>query len=149
MAFVRCTSGAKEKKNVLYKDGVWNVAYDNPGSYTFGSNPTSNFTIGVDSLIGDTSHYNVIGTHDKIDVTNYSLLHFKAKRITMAGDNCGYGCYTPSKTINTSDSTSRALFGSVADFVDYVVDVSAQTEVYIAVTCSASRACEVSEIYLT
>ena len=148
MAWLRAMGGGSSEKTYLYKDGVWTVGYDNPGSYTFGSNPVSGFTLDVSSFIGDTSHYNVIGTTSKIDVTGKTTLHFKAKSITFFGDNCGFGCYWSTKAIPTSTYTNRTLFGSSTSFVDYALDITGQSEIYIAAFSSANRACEVSEIYL-
>ena len=132
--------------NYLYKDGVWNVGYENPGSYQWQSSTKSPFTLAADKMTSSTSVDSQIGTTNLIDVTNYNTLHVVAKGITAYGGSCAAFGVKTSKNFDVADMTGSIT--TVGSTVDYNIDVSSKTTVYFSILCPASRAVEITEIYL-
>lgn len=128
----------------IYKDGIWNTAYLNPGTYTY-SGAGSGWTLGSDKLSSASGVSSIIGTATTVDVANYSTLHIKAKAIsgTTASVFISTQAAYPGGFIR---NVSITTVGSV---VDYTINVADQTAVYIGAISTDSVATEIYEIYLT
>lgn len=146
-AWIRCCGGTSKKKGVIYKDGVFNVGMDNPGSYTYTGGATSvaanllsdKFVL---PLSGSNITWSIIGTSVKFDFTNFNTLKVRCKGIS------GSSNFGVSSAKNMAWD-NRLAYGVVTSQVEHVitVDVSSITEGYIFFDGYYNSSYEVYEIW--
>lgn len=143
-------SPTPEEKVYLYKNGVWNVGYDNPGEYTnsWGADDTG-FEILSDKLrnLPMDGYAKLIGTTQKVDVSNYDTLHFVAKSITNISGRGAEGFVNNDSKIY-DPNLANVKFTTIGEKVDYALDISTRTLCYIGIFGPSLAECEVYEIYL-
>jgi len=141
--------GQSVGKRYLYDNGVWNVGCSNPGSFIVNGATFDGWVLGSDKLSKTSaSAKSLIVTTSKVDLTNYSTLHVKAKALTNYGGS-GARFTVCSGTDVLATSLADAFITTLNDVVDYALDVSALTEGYISVFSTDARNAEIYEIYLT
>lgn len=139
---MRGGGGAEPTRMFLYKDGVWNVGYDNPGGYTYSGNTPTGFTLDTDKMYSSTNALQMIGTTNKVDLSNYTTLHVVAKALAA---ECDFGIFNGKGT----DRVGVSAIATIGSVVDYALDVSLLNgSYYIAIWSIVASACEVYEIYL-
>lgn len=131
---------------MLYDNGVWNVPYDNPGSYTrTGFNVQGYVLSGSIMYAGGASNIiYAVGTANAIDLTDYKMLHIKARSTSGTG---------ALKIMNSKDLASTEVASLTipvsTPFVDYAIDVTALTGSYFIVCNNYNTVTEIAEIYLS
>ena len=116
--------GGGQRERILYDAGSWSIAYDNPGSYTYTGVTVQGATINANnvSLDGSSSAVKCIGSTNKIDVTNYSLLKIRAKR---SGTGTCELSLRNNKAINDgANVVAYTIINNSNDYVESVIDVS-------------------------
>ena len=150
MAWIKALSNAGIPSELkIYDNGTWGVPYANPGSYRASGvtplsatlNPT-NVTVASNATTPA-----LIGTANKIDVTNYSMLKVKAR---ATGTTCAVYVNTGLDVLNPVP-VAETLIPSGGSETEYVIDLSGVTgEVYISLfAChNPARTLIVSEVTL-
>ena len=140
MAWIRAMGGAK-KLSAIYKDGVFNVPTDNPGSYTFQGSAMIPATLASNkfTVAGSTGSTACIGTSGIFDFTNYNVLKVRCKvltgnfRVFLSGSKTNYNISPYSNTEVTSTSEHTVT-----------IDVSSLTTAYL---CFSAQNVASGEIY--
>lgn len=153
MAWVRCCGGSAKKQNVIYKDGVWNVAIDNPGSYTQQNWNTIGGTLQTDRFkFGPCGSQQIaaLGTSNKFDFTNYSLLNVRCKGLTKYDSS--HNTYGTVKLVSTKTNYSSAQvipISKISSTVEHTIsiDVSSVSEAYLLFQGDVGESAEVYEIW--
>ena len=139
--------GPEVKRQYLYRGGEWFVGYDNPGSYTRTGSTVSGATLDTNKITitaASGSNAVLIGTSSIVNVANYNTLHILAKGLTSNSEACGYISLSSSKNV---DSWAGAIT-TVGSVVEYAVDVTNLSEIYISLFSVNSRAMEIYAIWL-
>lgn len=127
----------------IYDNGIWNVGYENPGTYKYYGNTPGGYTLQANKLECSVSGQKMIGTLNGIDLTNYTTLHVVAKA-TAGGGSFGVGL---SKDV--SGFAVYEVINTIGVTVDYACDVSALTgNYYVFISTGNNSANEIYEIYL-
>ena len=123
MAWIRAMEPAKKKK-VLYKDGTWAIPYDNnPRSW---SGVTSQgWTLNASNMTSNST--SIIGSNNTVDVTDYSTLRAKI----LMSSNIQYSSLAISTSRDIANIIRETRFTADPNIVEYTVDVSDRTSVYV------------------
>lgn len=154
MAWVRMANGGSRDPlgiKTLYKNGTQYVSWSNPGAYTYGAENLLSATFGATAITCTASGNGnsvVTGTALPIDVTDYRLLHVKARRISGAADTFLAGIGS-NQTVNVW--TKNVTISSNAVETEYVVDISSLIgSQYIALyNRSYNFSIEITEVWLS
>lgn len=154
MAWVRCCGGASTKKGEIYKEGVWTVGIDNPGSYSQSGYTIIGGTLGADKFtIGPTgggTRIACLGTTNKFDFTNFSLLNVRCKGITKYDSSHNtYGTVRLLSAKTLGSGTNVIPITKIVSNNEHIItiDVSSVSEAYLAFQCDANETSEVYEIW--
>lgn len=118
MAWIRAMGGNVPTTLALYDSGTWNVPYDN-GGYTFFGSPTDGATLNPTTITAtaSASRSQMIGTANKIDLTNYSMLKIRCS-------TSGGASVLVSNSKNVTSPAVKNLVVNNASEVEYVINVS-------------------------
>ena len=142
MAWIRCCGGTSKKKKYLYAEGVFGFTYENPGSYRwYGQTP--NPTVLTGNKISFTGTLQMLGSTAKLDLTDYSTLHIKAK-VTSGHLQCSLSTSSKSEVGNVANLN----MGNIGVTDEYVLNVAPLTEIYLMLLSNGSNTGEIYEIWL-
>ena len=139
-------------KNIIYDEGSWNYAYENPGSYkTSGLTPGA-FTLNANSFSctanSGGSSANMIGLAVSIDMTPYTTLHVIANGLHAKSSSCGNIAIGPTQEYN--DNAVATNVTTVGSDVEYTLNVAGlNANEYIMFRVYDTRGIEVKKVWLT
>lgn len=146
MAWIKAFGAPSSAKEYLYNNGVFSVSFDNPGSYTMGSQTIIAWTILGDRLQGyntTASSQQIIGTTSVIDASQYNSIRIKAK-VTQGALRIFVG-----NTKNYNNLIKYVDCNDIGVTKDYTLDISDQTgNIYVAFLSSPSVKSDIYEIWL-
>ena len=149
MAWVRCCGG-KSKKGIIYKDGVFVVGMDNPGSYTAPGYTVVGATLSSDKFtIGPTNSGSilaVLGTTSKFDFTNYTRLFVRAKGLGAAASKVLVDLCSAKASFGYNRLISSLNIQSNTEMT-YTIDVTSINDAYLVFNNDGISQCEVYEVW--
>ena len=142
MAWIRAM-GAPDNVLKIYDKGSWGVAYENPGSYAYPGISVNAAALNVDNiqLNSISNGIRAIGTTNVIDFTGKTLLKIRSKS-TAANLVVNI---LPNKS-DISNPIKTTTIPASADYVEYVIDVSAINGSYYVVLWTLTAGGQVSYV---
>lgn len=148
MKILSMPAAAGASKLEVYNEGVWGIAYDNPGSWVADFTIASGATLNPTSmtLTASASGGALIGSANPIDLTDYSLLKIT---IQVTGAPFAFGI-CDSKDARPAHRLAVNTLPVNTGLTEYVVDVSSLTTGYLVlfVGAGAGRTGTVTKITL-
>lgn len=111
-------------KTYLYNNGTWGVGYDNPGGYSYTGASIQGATLNPNnvSMDGTTTKATCIGTSQKIDLSDKSMIKLKAKK---SGGGTASIIVASDKVLSTPSHITRITQINVTpDYTEFALDVS-------------------------
>ncbi len=119
--------GSASKDMVLYDSGSWGISYENPGNYAYtGVSVGGALLESADiKFVSESNAIRLIGSSNKIDLTNYSMLKVRAK----ATNANLVACISNTKTVSSGTVKSMTIQVS-AEYTEFVLDVTSLSGEY-------------------
>ena len=128
------------EKIYLYKNGVWNVGYDNT-SRTWAGSSTNGFTLDSNKMISKS--LSIISTATAYDLSNIAYIHLVCK---FAGTDSN-SSFSVSSTRNIADNIRYTTVTEQGLTTDYILDVRDINSAFILINMYQANS-EIYELYL-